>query len=106
MRRYIPEAYKDFDIFLERAAIGAILISPTAFGSVYGVLDEVCFYEHDHQRVYEAMEALFKNGFPIDLATVARQLYDEGVTMVCGENTGVYLTGLCTNIWSAAHLEY
>jgi replicative DNA helicase len=106
MRRYIPEAYKDYDIFLERAVIGAILITPTAFGSVYGLLDECCFYEHDHVRVYEAMEALFKNGFPIDLATVARQLYDEGMTMCCGNNTGVYLTGLCTNIWSAAHLEY
>lgn len=106
MRRYIPEAHKDFDIFLERAVIGAVLLSPAAFGSVYGVLDECCFYEHDHIRVYEAMDALFKNGYPIDLATVARQLYDEGVTMLCGVNTGVYLSGLCYNIGFVGHLEY
>lgn len=106
MRRYIPEAYKDYDTFLEKAVIGAVLFSPMAFGSVYGIVNESCFFEHDHIRVYEAMDVLFKNGYPIDLVTVARQLYDEGVTMVCGENTAVYLSMACYNIGSTAHLEY
>ena len=96
----------DYDIDLERVVLGIITLEPTAYGTVYGILTEDCFYNADHKRVFAMIEELYQSGAPIDLLTIARKFCDNGVLELGGMAIGGFLAGLSMDVCSSAHLEY
>ena len=75
----------DYDIMLERAVLGICLSEPRSYSQIYGVLNSECFYLDAHKVIFEAMHRVWEHGEPVDLFTVSRRLYDEGVLFVSGE---------------------
>lgn len=99
------QPYKDYDPELERAVLGVCLVEPRSFSKVYGILNSDCFYVTSNQQVFAAMEAVWKDGLPIDILTVSRRLYDDDMVMMENRNTGIYLSQLCYDVVSSAHLQ-
>lgn len=91
---------------LEAAILGACIIENTAFGRVYGVLTEDCFYYEANKTVFEYLSKMWKQGLPIDHITLFLKLTSEGIAELAGSNTGYYLTKISRDVTSAAHLEY
>lgn len=99
-------AYIDYDIELEKAVLGVCLGEPRAYSKVYGLLTEDCFYNDSHMRVMLAIQDVWKDGNPVDLITVSRRLYEDGITHVNKENTFYYLSKLCYDVVNSSHLSY
>lgn len=95
----------DYDLELEQSILGIFLIEPNSFGSVYGILSPECFYDINHQHVYEEIESWWKGGGQIDLLTISRQFYNKGKTEIKNENVSYFLTKLTLNVVSSSHLQ-
>src|SRR5690606_32809274 len=99
----------DYDIELEQAVLGIILLEPHCFGGIQGLIMEDCFYVESHRAVFKAMEALWKNLGVLDIFTVARQLIKQGHTELGYTNNSghVYwfLTLLTQKVTTSAHIE-
>jgi replicative DNA helicase len=63
---------------VERAVLGALLISPEAWPKVADLLSADLFYETPHQHVYRIARALWTDGRPVDLVTVVQALAMDG----------------------------
>ncbi|CAN5269917.1 replicative DNA helicase [soil metagenome] len=61
----------------EESVLGAMLLSPTAVGTVSEILDASDFYRESHAKVFLAALELWKKGEPVDAITLSDQL-DEG----------------------------
>ena len=61
----------------EESVLGAMLLSPTAVGTVSEILDASDFYRESHAKVFLAALDLWKKGEPVDAITLSDQL-DEG----------------------------
>lgn len=96
----------DYDPQLEASVLGVCLIEPQAFGTVYTILGEACFYTQAHLQVYQAICALWEAGSPVDLLTLSRELYNQGTTEIRGHNTAYFLTRLTADVTSSAHLYH
>lgn len=62
------------DLDAERSVLGSIMIDAEAIVKIGDVLKPECFYDHGHQRIYEAMEVLYEQRQPIDAVTLTNQL--------------------------------
>jgi replicative DNA helicase len=58
----------------EESVLGAMLLSPTAVGSVTEILDASDFYRESHAKIYRAALALWAKGEPVDAITLANEL--------------------------------
>ena len=96
----------DYDAQLEASVLGICLIEPQAFGTVYTILGETCFYTQAHLQVYHAMCTLWESGAPVDLLTLSRELYNNNITEIRGYNTAYFLTSLTAHVTSSAHLQH
>jgi replicative DNA helicase len=62
----------------EESVLGAMLLSPTAVGTVSEILDASDFYRESHSRVYLAALGLWAKGEPVDAITLANELDERG----------------------------
>lgn len=95
----------DYDDALEAAALGVFLLEPQSFGKYVGWFKPECFYNAEHSIVYQAIDSLFGDGYPIDLLTVARRIFDQGITKLGHSNVPYFLAKLTLDVTSSAHME-
>lgn len=87
---------------LEDAIIGAILIENRAIEAVTDILTAETFYKIENRAIYDAVQALYRDGRPIDILTVIQSLKESGNLNECG---GIhYINQLTTNVASSAHI--
>ncbi len=89
---------------LEEAVLGAIMLEKDAYTIVCDLLKPESFYEPNHRKIYEAIQALGASQQPIDMLTVTEQLRLDGTLNEVGGP--VYISELTSRVASAAHVEY
>lgn len=62
----------------ERAVLAAILLDPEAIGRAVELVEPTIFYRTAHQRIFDAMIALFNRNEKIDLVTLSEELRKRG----------------------------
>lgn len=62
----------------EESVLGAMLLSPTAVGTVSEILDASDFYRESHARVFLAALGLWAKGEPVDAITLSNELDERG----------------------------
>ena len=62
----------------EESVLGAMLLSPTAVGTVSEILDASDFYRESHAKVFRAALGLWAKGEPVDAITLANELDGRG----------------------------
>lgn len=87
----------------EASLLGAILIDSDALIKVADSINATDFYEARHQRIYEAVTALYERHSPIDVLTLTDQLRAVGFLDTVGGAS--YLTELTNFVPTAAHAE-
>jgi replicative DNA helicase len=91
------------NIDAEASLLGAILIDADAIVKIADQITALDFFDTRHQRIYEAMIALYEKRSPIDVLTLADQLKNNGYLDLVGGPA--YLTGLTNFVPTAAHAE-
>ncbi len=87
----------------EASLLGAILIDSDALVKIADAITLDDFFDQRHQRIYEAVIALYERRSPIDVLTLADQLKNSGyLDMVGGPS---YLTELTNFVPTATHVE-
>ncbi|MBW8050435.1 MAG: replicative DNA helicase [Cytophagales bacterium] len=87
----------------EEAVLGAILLEKHALTEIVDILKPESFYKEAHQKIYQAILALFEKSEPVDLITITNQLREDGELESVGGP--FYLTGLTTRVNAAANIE-
>jgi replicative DNA helicase len=88
----------------EMAVLGAMMLDQEAASTVFGILDDTCFFRDTHQKVFRAAQKLFKKNDPIDLYTVAEVL---NAAQNLEEIGGVsFLAEIVGSVASPAHAEH
>jgi replicative DNA helicase len=62
----------------EESVLGAMLLSPTAVGTVSEILDASDFYRESHTKIYRASLGLWSKGEPVDAITLSNELDERG----------------------------
>src|ERR671914_425847 len=62
----------------EESVLGAMLLSPTAVGTVSEILDASDFYRESHAKMYRAALGLWAKGEPVDAITLVDELDERG----------------------------
>ena len=89
---------------LEEVVLGALMIDVKAANEIMPFMSAEVFYKEAHQRIFEAIAALYEQGEKIDLLTVSNQLkITENLDRVGGE---FYLVQLTQKVASGAHIEF
>jgi len=88
---------------VEQAVLGALLIEREAIPKAIEILPADAFYDGRHQHIYEAVQALFERGNPVDLVTLTEELKRRGTYEPIG---GYYLAELTTRVASAANVDF
>ena len=87
----------------EASLLGAILIDTDAIVKIADAVSAGDFFEARHQRIFEAMMALYEKHSAIDTLTLSNQLKNNGyLDMVGGP---AYLTELTNFVPTASHAE-
>jgi len=89
---------------VEKFVLGAMLIDKEAAPKVLELLDATCFYNPTHQKIFQAMMALFEKGDPIDAITLVEELRRRG--QLNAAEDPVYITELTMGATSSANVEY
>lgn len=89
---------------LEKAVLGAMMISKRGVNEVIDILQIESFYVERHQFIFEAMLNLFNGSSGIDLLTVSKKLKENGNLEKSGGQ--FYLIQLTKLVSSSAHIEY
>jgi replicative DNA helicase len=62
----------------EESVLGAMMLSPTAVGTVGEILDASDFYRESHAKIFRAALALYEKGEPVDAITLSDVLDERG----------------------------
>jgi replicative DNA helicase len=62
----------------EESVLGAMMLSPTAVGTVGEILDASDFYRESHAKIFRAALSLYEKGEPVDAITLADVLDERG----------------------------
>ena len=89
---------------VEQSVLGSMLIEREAIPRVIEVLPPEAFYERRHERIYQAIRALFDRSNPVDLITLTEELKRRSELDDVGGSP--YLTELTTAVASAANVEH
>jgi replicative DNA helicase len=89
---------------LEEAVLGALMLEKDALSAVIDILKPDVFYKDSHQKIFEAIQALFQKSSPVDILTVTAQLRQQGELEMIGG--AYYITELTNRVASAANIEY
>ncbi|MGA2640409.1 MAG: replicative DNA helicase [Spirochaetia bacterium] len=100
LRDAIPSHNEEAEI----ATLGAVLIDAEALPTIIPLLRPEDFYRGAHQRIYEAVLALFDRGQSIDLITLSDELRTRGTLELCGG--GAYISRLTSAVPTSANVEY
>jgi len=87
----------------EASLLGAILIDADALVKIADIVSIDDFFDARHQRIYEAVVALYERRSPIDVLTLADQLKGNGFLDMIGGPS--YLTELTNFVPTATHVE-
>ena len=101
-----PAAQPPYDLDIEQAVLGALLIDDGAIDLVSPLLREECFYIPLHQLIYSKILVVHGRMIKVDLVTIHNELDDKGVDALCPDGKiSLYLTDLSMKVASAAHVE-
>ncbi|HTO24225.1 MAG TPA: replicative DNA helicase [Spirochaetia bacterium] len=100
----LKDAVPSHDEEAEVATLGAVLIDPEGLPTVMPLLRPEDFYRGAHQRIYEAVLALFDRGQSIDLITLSDELRTRGTLELCGGRA--YISRLTSAVPTSANVEY
>ena len=89
---------------IERTVLGSMLVSQTAAGEAFTLLDGTCFYMVANWRNFNCMREMFEKHIPIDIVTLADYLKKRGLLESVGEET--YLGELAESIATSGNIEY
>lgn len=88
---------------IETAVLGALMLDPQAVMSVIDIMKPEVFYKEAHQRIFAAVENLFKKAEPVDILTTIQELKRTGELEIAG---GAYfVTSLTNKIASTANIQ-
>jgi replicative DNA helicase len=88
----------------EESVLGAMLLSPTAVGTVSEILDAADFYRESHSKMYRASLALWAKGEPVDAITLANELDERGeLDAVGGQSKVAELAALVPSTSNVEH---
>ncbi len=88
----------------ESSVLGAMLFEEQALVKAIEILKPTYFYDENHRKIFEAMQALFEKNHPVDLITISEELKRRKHLEDVG---GVsYLTQLTTQVPTAAHVDH
>jgi replicative DNA helicase len=99
LERLPPQALE-----VEQAVLGAMLIDQRAIGRAIELLDETCFYDARHARIFQAILALYERNEAADQLTVAEELKRRQQLEPAGGV--VYLAELAAGTATAANIDY
>ena len=88
----------------ERAVLGSILIDPSCFAGVSGILKADDFYREKNRWIYQAMQALTERREPMDFTLLTTELEAQQKLEEIGGPAA--LTDLISEIPTAMHAEY
>lgn len=102
---------------LEHTVLGVCLLTPSAFGRIYGVVEEKHFYVRDGAITFSVMREMFDKSIPIDLLTVWERMVNIGKELDWSSKYGdphgdtakditLFLTNVTKAVVSDVHLEY
>jgi len=89
---------------VEKVVLGALMIDKDAFSMISEIIRPETFYEPRHQKIYNAIQTLSMNEFPVDIMTVTEELKREGTLDDIGGPA--YIVELSSHVASSAHIEY
>jgi replicative DNA helicase len=88
----------------EIATLGAVLMDTEALPAIIHLVRAEDFYKSAHQRIWEAVLALFNRGQSIDLITLSEELRSRGVLELCGGPA--YVSRLTSAVPTSANVEF
>ena len=88
----------------EVATLGAVLMDTEALPTIIHLVRPADFYKGAHQRIYEAVLALFDRGQSIDLITLSEELRARGTLELCGGPA--YVSRLTSAVPTSANVEF
>ena len=89
---------------LEEAVLGAMMLERDAVNDVIDILKPESFYKDSHQKIFEAITALFQKSEPVDILTVTTELKKRGELDIVGGP--YYITQLTNRVASSANVEF
>jgi len=93
----------NYDLDLEKAVLGAILLEKDAIYQVIGILKPDIFYNNNHNIIYNSILKINASDRKIDILTVTNELrFSKQLDQIGG---AYYLGNLIQSIGSAAHIE-
>jgi replicative DNA helicase len=88
----------------EESVLGAMLLSPTAVGTVSEILSASDFYRESHAKIYRAALGLWSKGEPVDAITIADELDERGeLETVGGQSRVAELAALVPSTSNVEH---
>jgi replicative DNA helicase len=78
VRRTRPERVPPHNLEAEESVLGSMMLSPEAIASVVEIIRPLDFYRPAHQRIHEAILAIYGRGEPVDAITVVEELKRRG----------------------------
>lgn len=89
---------------LEEAVLGAMMLESNALTNIIDILKPEVFYKDAHQKIFNAIFALFKESQPVDILTVTQKLISQGELESVGG--AYYISQLTNRVASAANVEF
>lgn len=92
------------DLDAERALLGSLLLNPNAIDEIQDILGVEDLYWTPHQKIYEVILELRREGKPVDAVTVASML--EKMDALEGVGGVPVIGAILENVPNTAHAEY
>ena len=89
---------------LEQAVLGALMLERSAVNEAIDILRPESFYVDAHQKIFDAIQGLFRDDQPIDILTVTQELKKRGELDVVGGP--FYISQLTNKVASSANVQY
>jgi replicative DNA helicase len=89
---------------VEQTVLGAMLLDREAIGKTIELLDESCFYNPAHQKIFSAIISLYDRSEPADLVTVTEELTKRKQLDQIGGRLSII--SLVEGVATAANIEY
>lgn len=100
LRDAVPSHNDDAEV----ATLGALLIDGEALPAILPLVRPDDFYKTAHQRIYEAILALYERGQTVDLITLSEEIGTRGILESCGGTA--YIARLTSAVPSSANVEF
>lgn len=89
---------------LEQAVLGAMMLERNAVNEAIDILRPESFYVDAHQKIFDAIQALFREDKPIDILTVTQELKKRAELDIVGG--AFYISQLTNKVASSANVQY